>query len=238
MNIPLANGGAGLCATVSTRTPHTGLGRPEERGHINKVDRVEAEPGEVLIHNEDLVGVLDKEVHRFRSDDRLHFGVDLAATRSIERCSALGKQVIQVEVLPPAPEIEPLTPGPIVQHHRPRVEPSGVSDHCQIVVGLGEDAGEPDPPLNKFDPNWGRVLAAAGRSGVEVEESRMDLYLGDLCLVRRGIALPFDNDDAIAMMKQDEVRFRLCLNLGEGRATAWGCDLTEEYIAINGDYTT
>jgi len=88
------------------------------------------------------------------------------------------------------------------------------------------------------DPNWGRVLAAAGRSGAEVVESEIDLYLDHLCLVRGGIALPFHNDEAIAMLKRDEVRFRLCLNLGEGQATAWGCDLTEEYIALNGDYTT
>ena len=88
------------------------------------------------------------------------------------------------------------------------------------------------------DPNWGRVLAAAGRSGAEVVEPRIDLYLDDLCLVRGGIPLPFDNDEAVAMMKRDEVRFRLCLNLGEEQATAWGCDLTEEYIALNRDYTT
>jgi glutamate N-acetyltransferase/amino-acid N-acetyltransferase len=88
------------------------------------------------------------------------------------------------------------------------------------------------------DPNWGRVLAAVGRSGAEVVEARIDLYLDHLCLVRGGIALPFDNDEAISIMKQDEVRFRLCLNLGEGQATAWGCDLTEEYIGVNCHYTT
>ncbi len=88
------------------------------------------------------------------------------------------------------------------------------------------------------DPNWGRVVAAAGRSGAEVVQSRIDLYLDHLCLVRAGVTLPFAKDDASAMMKRDEVSFRLCLNLGEGQATAWGCDLTEEYIALNGDYTT
>ncbi len=88
------------------------------------------------------------------------------------------------------------------------------------------------------DPNWGRVVAAAGRSGAEVVQSRIDLYLDHLCLVRMGVALPFDKDEAIAMLNRDEVRFRLCLNLGKGHATAWGCDLTEEYIAINGSYTT
>ena len=77
---------------------------------------------------------------------------------------------------------------------------------------------------------------SGGAEGAEVVQSRIDLYLDYLCLVRSGLLYP--NDEAIALMKRDEVRFRLCLNLGGGQATAWGCDLTEEYIALNGNYTT
>ena len=88
------------------------------------------------------------------------------------------------------------------------------------------------------DPNWGRVIAAAGRSGAEVIESRIDLYLDQLPLMKAGRVLPFDKQEAVAIMNRDEVLFRLCLNLGDGHATAWGCDLTEEYITLNGDYTT
>jgi len=88
------------------------------------------------------------------------------------------------------------------------------------------------------DPNWGRVVAAAGRSGAEIVESKVDLYLDHLCLMSSGTPLPFDSGEAKRLMDQKEVRFRLCLNLGEGAATAWGCDLTEEYVALNGDYTT
>ncbi|MFA4837084.1 MAG: bifunctional glutamate N-acetyltransferase/amino-acid acetyltransferase ArgJ [Dehalococcoidia bacterium] len=88
------------------------------------------------------------------------------------------------------------------------------------------------------DPNWGRVIAAAGRSGVQVSEARIDLYLGQMNLMKAGRVLPFDKQEASKIMGGEEVVFRLCLNLGKGKAIAWGCDLTEEYIAVNGDYTT
>ncbi len=88
------------------------------------------------------------------------------------------------------------------------------------------------------DPNWGRVVAAVGRSGAEVVESKIDLYLNELGLMREGRPLPFDKTEAETMMKYEEMTFRLNLNLGDGEATAWGCDFTEEYIALNGDYTT
>ncbi|NQT72868.1 MAG: bifunctional glutamate N-acetyltransferase/amino-acid acetyltransferase ArgJ [Chloroflexi bacterium] len=88
------------------------------------------------------------------------------------------------------------------------------------------------------DPNWGRVVAAAGRSGAELVESKVDLYLDELCLMQAGSPLSFDVEMAQALMKKENVCFRICLNLGDGRATAWGCDLTEQYIALNGDYTT
>ena len=88
------------------------------------------------------------------------------------------------------------------------------------------------------DPNWGRVVAAVGRSGAEVVESKIDLYLSELCLMQAGRPLPFDKSEAEVLMNYEEVVFRLNLNLGDGEATAWGCDFTEEYIALNGDYTT
>jgi glutamate N-acetyltransferase/amino-acid N-acetyltransferase len=88
------------------------------------------------------------------------------------------------------------------------------------------------------DPNWGRVLAAAGRSGVEVVEAKIDLYLGDLCLLKAGRPQPFDREEAIRLLKEKEISIILDLNLGSDTATAWGCDLTEEYVKINSHYTT
>jgi len=88
------------------------------------------------------------------------------------------------------------------------------------------------------DPNWGRIIAAVGRSGVEVVESKIDLYLGDICVVKGGRPLPFDKKSVVEVLKGDEVSIDLNLNLGTATATAWGCDLSEEYVTINSQYTT
>jgi len=88
------------------------------------------------------------------------------------------------------------------------------------------------------DPNWGRILAAVGRSGAEVVESGIDLYLGSVCAVKAGNPQAFKEAAAVEVLKQDEVPISLNLNLGTATATAWGCDLSEEYVTINSEYTT
>ncbi|MFC1984397.1 bifunctional glutamate N-acetyltransferase/amino-acid acetyltransferase ArgJ [Chloroflexota bacterium] len=88
------------------------------------------------------------------------------------------------------------------------------------------------------DPNWGRIVAAVGRSGVEVVESKIDLYLGDIWLVKGGSPLPFDKRIAVKVLRGNEVSVGLNLNLGAASATAWGCDLTTDFVIINSEYTT
>ena len=88
------------------------------------------------------------------------------------------------------------------------------------------------------DPNWGRVLAALGRSRAEVDEDKIDLFINGVCIMESGKPIPFHRDAVVALMKRPEVTFRLQLHLGDGEATAWGCDLTEEYVIINSAYTT
>ena len=88
------------------------------------------------------------------------------------------------------------------------------------------------------DPNWGRVIAALGRSGAAAEETKVDLFVNDVCIMQEGKPIPFHRDAVVALMRGPEVTFRLDLNLGDGQATAWGCDLTEEYVVINSAYTT
>jgi glutamate N-acetyltransferase/amino-acid N-acetyltransferase len=88
------------------------------------------------------------------------------------------------------------------------------------------------------DPNWGRIMAAVGRSGVEVEASKFDLAIGKIALVKAGKPLPFDKSAVIKLLKGRGVRFSVNLNLGSGQATAWGCDLSPEYITINSQYMT
>lgn len=89
------------------------------------------------------------------------------------------------------------------------------------------------------DPNWGRIVAALGRSGATVSEDKLDVYLNDVCIMKQGRPTSFSKQEMIsALSNSDDVLIRLCLNLGDGQATAWGCDLSEEYVTINSAYTT
>ena len=89
------------------------------------------------------------------------------------------------------------------------------------------------------DPNWGRIVAALGRSGARAREDRLDVYLNDVCVMKQGSPIPFDKAEMVSSLSNsDNVFIKLCLNLGDGQATAWGCDLSEEYVRINSAYTT
>ncbi len=88
------------------------------------------------------------------------------------------------------------------------------------------------------DPNWGRIIAALGRSGVEMNEAKVDLYLGNMGLMKAGSPLKFNKEKARSILDRVEVPIRVCLHLGKSKATAWGCDLSEEYVKINSEYTT
>ncbi len=89
------------------------------------------------------------------------------------------------------------------------------------------------------DPNWGRVVSAAGYCGVEFEERQLSLWMGSFLLYERGMPLAFDAKAASAYLTDNrEVDFRLMLELGTGRCTFFTCDLTTEYVTLNADYTT
>jgi glutamate N-acetyltransferase/amino-acid N-acetyltransferase len=87
------------------------------------------------------------------------------------------------------------------------------------------------------DPNWGRLLMAVGRSGASIDLSRARAWLGAIA-VFHGKPLPFDEARASAYLRNEEVVLRVDLAAGKSNATAWGCDLTPEYVHINSDYTT
>lgn len=89
------------------------------------------------------------------------------------------------------------------------------------------------------DPNWGRIVSAAGYAGVEFEEENLSLWMGEMLLYDRGSPLPFDATIASAYLKRERtIHLRLKFDLGLGRATVWTCDLTYEYVRLNADYTT
>lgn len=88
------------------------------------------------------------------------------------------------------------------------------------------------------DPNWGRVLAALGRSGAAVDERKITMHINAICTMDGGMPIPFYKEAAVAAMSEPEVTIRVQLGLGKHDATAWGCDLTEDYVRINSSYTT
>ncbi len=88
------------------------------------------------------------------------------------------------------------------------------------------------------DPNWGRILVAAGRAGGALDLEKLDLRLQGELIFAAGVPLPFDDAALSARLDSDEVRIGLDLGLGEARAKAWGCDLTTDYVHINADYRT
>ena len=88
------------------------------------------------------------------------------------------------------------------------------------------------------DPNWGRVMMAVGRSGAAVDQTRASVWVGDYCVLDRGTPTDVNLTLVSQGMDREEVVLRADLGTGEAEATAWGCDLTVEYVHINADYTT
>jgi len=97
------------------------------------------------------------------------------------------------------------------------------------------------------DPNWGRIVAAAGRAGVAMDPAAVALWLGPHQLMDGGQPLPFDRPAASAYLRNrpsgaylidDTAEIRLRVGTGSGQGVAWGCDLSDQYVRINADYTT
>lgn len=90
------------------------------------------------------------------------------------------------------------------------------------------------------DPNWGRILAAVGRAGVpDLNLNALEIYLGDVCLVRQGgRADDYSEERGQAVMDQEEITIAIDLNRGDIRETVWTCDFSHDYVTINAEYRT
>jgi glutamate N-acetyltransferase/amino-acid N-acetyltransferase len=87
------------------------------------------------------------------------------------------------------------------------------------------------------DANWGRIVMAVGKAGEKAKRDRLSIYFGDVRVAHKGLRdLDYDEAKASAVMKRDKIDVRVDLKIGKGLATVWTCDLTKEYVAINGDY--
>ena len=110
--------------------------------------------------------------------------------------------------------------------------------HARLVARTVVSSPLVKTAVHGSDPNWGRIIAAAGQSSAEIVESRVDLYIGSICLVTAGHRILFDKQEVIKALLDNEVVINLNLNLGTATATAWGCDLSEKYVTMNSQYTT
>ena len=92
------------------------------------------------------------------------------------------------------------------------------------------------------DANWGRVLCAIGYSGAQVDVNKIDVAFkskaGQIEVCKNGSGVDFSEDMAKKILSEKEIEILVCLNSGEQKSTAWGCDLTYDYVKINGDYRT
>jgi len=86
------------------------------------------------------------------------------------------------------------------------------------------------------DANWGRVASALGTAGVELDPNKLTVALDHLVLLENGVPLPFDEAIASEILKEKNIIFNADLGVGTATATAWGCDLTYDYVKINASY--
>jgi glutamate N-acetyltransferase/amino-acid N-acetyltransferase len=92
--------------------------------------------------------------------------------------------------------------------------------------------------IHGADPNWGRILAAAGRSGAKVDQTKASVHIADVAVFAHGSPRAFDADAVRRMFEQRDITIGVDLGVGSEAAHAWGTDLSAEYVRINAEYTT
>jgi glutamate N-acetyltransferase/amino-acid N-acetyltransferase len=125
--------------------------------------------------------------------------------------------------------------------HLVRIEVTGTRDNAEArcIAKAVADSALVKTALFGADPNWGRIVSAAGYAGVEFEEKDLSLWLCDTVLYQAGVPVEFDKAALSSSIKQTrELNLRLQLTLGNGRCTYWTCDLTYDYVKLNAEYTT
>ena len=117
-----------------------------------------------------------------------------------------------------------------------RVEGARSADEADRVARAIAESPLVKTALHGGDPNWGRILAAAGRSGVVLEADRVDIHLGDVWVAENGAARAYDEAVAHQAVTADPVRIRVSLNAGDAVGWMWTCDISRAYVDINAHY--
>ena len=121
---------------------------------------------------------------------------------------------------------------------------SGAADHetARIVAKQVICSSLVKAAMYGRDANWGRVLCAIGYSPADVDVTKVELTFhsegGTVCVCQNGAGIPFSEEEALKVLSADEIEILIDLHDGDEDATAWGCDLTHDYVTINADYRT
>jgi glutamate N-acetyltransferase/amino-acid N-acetyltransferase len=119
-----------------------------------------------------------------------------------------------------------------------RVEGARTAEEAGRIARVVAESPLVKTALYGRDPNWGRVLAAAGRAGVPLDASRLSIWIGDVQVAENGVARDYRETDAASAMEEDPVRIRLSLGEGEASGWMWTSDLSHGYVDINAHYRT
>ena len=119
-----------------------------------------------------------------------------------------------------------------------RVTGGGTADDARLAARSVAASSLVKAAVHGGDPNWGRIVCALGYSGADLAIDRLDLSIAGLTVFTRGAGQPVDLAAVRTAFESPEIEIHAELGLGEGTAEAWGCDLSEEYVRINADYTT
>jgi glutamate N-acetyltransferase/amino-acid N-acetyltransferase len=125
--------------------------------------------------------------------------------------------------------------------HLVKIEVTGLrtEDEARRVAKTVAESALVKTALFGADPNWGRIISAAGYAGVAFEEKDLSLWVGETLLYRAGVPEPFDAAAVSGYLKNNrELNLRLRFALGGASCTFWTCDLTYDYVRLNADYTT
>lgn len=117
---------------------------------------------------------------------------------------------------------------------------TGAASHADARVAARTVASSPlvKSAVNGADPNWGRIVCAVGRSGAAVDLDCVGMRLNGVPVMRAGVPVPFSESELRSSLAAPEILIEVSLGLGEATATAWGCDLSHDYVTINASYTT
>ncbi len=121
-----------------------------------------------------------------------------------------------------------------------RVDNAGSEAECAGIAEAVSTSPLVKTALFAADPNWGRILAAIGRSKVDkLQIDRVSVYLNEVCIVENGArAKDYTEEKGVAAMQDEEIVIRIDLNRGEMSGQYWTCDLSHEYVTINAEYRT